>query len=312
MLKIGWIEKQSIKNPLCCYIVVDDKRLSTDPDELSKQVSDVLARVARVNANTIDFKRARFMKGQAIDEVTDEEAALDESLINPDPEDVVTVEDFITMLKTHAQPNDKLLFRVNKQEHSLFDAHSKGGVAVIDFVKGKYMNEDVELEANEMANDFMTVSDLQRIGKKAYPNSDSAWLIDNIAGIVNGKVIDFSKIKYARPEGYPSNGTFFLLDGTQASLDAYEKEKAMMLSESDIVKKADEPEDSSIFSVADLIDELKDSTTSPNLDIVLANVDGNPYYITKVVPKKNSVLLRCKAVGAMNEAITYDQWKEAA
>ena len=216
------------------------------------------------------------------------------------------------MLKTHAQPNDKLLFRVNKQEHSLFDAHSKGGVAVIDFVKGKYMNEDVELETNEMADDFMTVSDLQRIGRKAYPHSDSAWLVDNIAGIVNGKVIDFSKIKYARPEGYPSNGTFFLLDGTQASLDAYEKEKALMLSESDIVKKTNESEDSSIFSVADLIDELKDSTTSPNLDIVLANVDGNPYYITKVVPKKNSVLLRCRAVGAMNEAITYDQWQEAA
>ena len=138
------VEKQSIKNPLCCYIVVDGKRLSTDPDELSRQVSDVLARVARVDANTIDFKRAQFMKGQAVDEVTDEEAALDEA--KDSPEDVVTVEDFITMLKTHAQPNDKLLFRVNKQEHSLFDAHSKGGVAVIDFVKGKYMNESITPE----------------------------------------------------------------------------------------------------------------------------------------------------------------------
>lgn len=148
------VEKQSIKNPLCCYIVVDGKRLSTDPDELSRQANDVLARVARVNANTIDFKRAQFMKDQAMDEVTDEEAALDESLVNPDPEDVVTVDDLISMLRSHASLDDKLMFRVNKQEHSLFDIHSKGGVTVIDLVKGKYMNESITPEQWKEAADW--------------------------------------------------------------------------------------------------------------------------------------------------------------
>ena len=97
----------------------------------------------------------------------------------------------------------------------------------------KPVNEDIELGADSPTEDFMTVKDLERVGKATYPNNDTAWMFDTIAGVVNGKVVDFSKIKYVRSESYPTNGTFFLMDGTTASLEAYEKEKAVMLSEKD-------------------------------------------------------------------------------
>jgi hypothetical protein len=204
----------------------------------------------------------------------------------------VTIEDLIAMTKTHARPDDKVMFRINKEECSLFDLHSKGGIAVFDFVKGRLhesendnkddnamnetdddfmtvsdlvdelqdsttspnldlvlanvegnpyyitkvvpkknavllrcmpagLNENVELDSNGTLDDFMTVGDLRDIGQKAYPHNTSAWLVDNIAGIVDGKVIDFKFVKYVRPEGYPSNGTFFLLDDANSSIEAY-------------------------------------------------------------------------------------------
>ena len=95
----------------------------------------------------------------------------------------------------------------------------------------KPVNEDIELTADSPIEDFMTVADLKRLAEKTYPHNSTAWLTDNIACIINGKVVDFSKVKYVRAEGYPTNGTFFLMDGTDASLEAYEKEKAIMLSE---------------------------------------------------------------------------------
>ena len=229
-----------------------------------------------------------------MNEVTDEEAALDESARNP--EDVVTVGDFIELLRSRTDLDDKLVLRVAKKTAMLFDVNSKAGTTVIDIIPSidakrvnesendaplsvsdlidelkdstsspnldlalanvegnpyyitkvvakknavllrcipAGFNENVELDSNGTLDDFMTVGDLRDLGQKAYPNSRDAWLVDNIAGIVNGKVIDFKSIKYVRPEGYPSNGTFFLLDKSEASLAAYEKEKALMLSEKD-------------------------------------------------------------------------------
>ena len=91
--------------------------------------------------------------------------------------------------------------------------------------------EYVELETTGLSEDFITPNDLERIGQDAYKHNRDGWKDDNIVAIVNGKVIDCNIVKYIRPEGYPSNGTFFLLDGTKASLDAYENEKKIMLSE---------------------------------------------------------------------------------
>lgn len=69
----------------------------------------------------------------------------------------------------------------------------------------------------------MSVNDLKRVGKDTYPHNKDAWMLDSIAGIVNGKVVDFTKIKYVRAEGYPTNGTFFLMDNSDASAAEYEK-----------------------------------------------------------------------------------------
>ena len=74
----------------------------------------------------------------------------------------------------------------------------------------------------------------------------------------------------------------------------------------------DEDDEDVTFTVSDLIDELKDATTSPNFDLVIANVDGNPYYITGVSFKKNAVLLACSPIRTTNESMTSEQQHEAA
>ena len=84
------------------------------------------------------------------------------------------------------------------------------------------MNEDIEVEGG-INSDFMTVRDLEYVGKSTWPHNKTAWMDDTIAGIVNGKVVDFTKIKYVRAEGYPTNGTFFLMDNSDASAAEYEK-----------------------------------------------------------------------------------------
>ena len=148
-----------------------------------------------------------------MNEVTDEEAALDESARNP--EDVVTVGDFIELLRSRTDLDDKLVLRVAKKTAMLFDVNSKAGTTVIDIIP---------------------------------------------------------------------------------SIDA---------------KRVNESENDAPLSVSDLIDELQDATKSPNFDLVLANVEGNPYYITKVVAKKNAVLLRARPAGMyekekVNEDIEID------
>lgn len=156
----------------------------------------------------------------------------------------MTVGDFIELLRRNAKLDDKIVFRtMDKKECMLFDVESKAGVALVDIVAKKnaenvdesgLCNEDIELDGARPIEDFMTVRDLEIIGRDAYPHNKTGWLTDNIVGVVNGKVVDFSKIKYVRAEGYPTNGTFFLMDGTDASLAAYEKEKEVMLSEKEI------------------------------------------------------------------------------
>lgn len=67
------------------------------------------------------------------------------------PEDVLTVDDLNEVLARTCDNDDKVMFRVNKQECSLFDIHSKGGIAVIDLVKGKFMHESITDEQWEEA-----------------------------------------------------------------------------------------------------------------------------------------------------------------
>lgn len=87
-------------------------------------------------AHSIDdkalFKDEEFFFNEKENEVTDEEAALDESARNP--EDVVTVEDFIELLRARTNLDDKLMFRAYKKEALLFDVNSKAGITIVDIV----------------------------------------------------------------------------------------------------------------------------------------------------------------------------------
>ena len=148
------------------------------------------------------------------------------------PEDVVTVKDLIVLLNAHAKQDDKLMFRCNKKTVSLFDVRSKNGIAVVDLVPSNLNmleNED-QIKESKITGEYCNVDDLRLAAKDAYPENKDEWMTDDIVGIVNGNVVDFKEVQHFKPD-YPSEGTFFLLDGTKASKDAYEKQIEFMINE---------------------------------------------------------------------------------
>ena len=173
-----------------------------------------------------------------INETEDKAVALNES--KNDPEDVVTVKDFIYLLREKTDLDDKISFRANKKENVLLNVDSKNGYAVIDFVDGKKrFNEHVELATDELRfpDEGMMIKDIQNIGINAYPRNRYGWMTDNIVGVVDGKVVEFKDIKYIRPD-YPTNGTFYLIDGKPESLKAFEQHKELILNEKENMKES--------------------------------------------------------------------------
>ena len=74
-----------------------------------------------------------------------------------EPEDVVTVGDFISLLERRTDANDKITFRCNKKDCILFDVGSKGGIAVVDLVYGKQQfNEKDDEQVSERAYNSRT------------------------------------------------------------------------------------------------------------------------------------------------------------
>ena len=88
---------------------------------------------------------------EQMNEVADEEAALDESARNP--EDVVTVEDFIELLRARTNLDDKLMFRAYKKEALLFDVNSKAGITIVDIVPSADAKRISEQENEENMNE---------------------------------------------------------------------------------------------------------------------------------------------------------------
>ena len=88
---------------------------------------------------------------EQMNEVTDEEAALDESARNP--EDVVTVEDFIELLRARTNLDDKLIFRAYKKEALLFDVNSKAGITIVDIVPSADAKRISEQENEDNMNE---------------------------------------------------------------------------------------------------------------------------------------------------------------
>ena len=88
---------------------------------------------------------------EQMNEVADEEAALDESARNP--EDVVTVEDFIELLRSRTNLDDKLMFRAYKKEALLFDVKSRAGITIVDIVPSADARRISEQENEENMNE---------------------------------------------------------------------------------------------------------------------------------------------------------------
>ena len=88
---------------------------------------------------------------EQMNEVTDEEAALNESSRNP--EDVVTVEDFIELLRARTNLDDKLMFRAYKKEALLFGVNSKAGITIVDIVPSADAKRISEQENEDNMNE---------------------------------------------------------------------------------------------------------------------------------------------------------------
>jgi len=127
--------KQNYRGPLEASVRVDGEALSKDIGTLEKQIRDLQARVARVKKNTFKFK----------DMVREDENLEDIEDVNESarqPEDVVTVEDFIELLSRITKPDDRIMFRVHKKNGMLFAVNSRGGTAVVDIVPAVDEDED--------------------------------------------------------------------------------------------------------------------------------------------------------------------------
>lgn len=175
-------------------------------------------------------------------------------------------------------------------EKSQFESALKAVKDRIDKIKGNTIDftkihettdEEAALDESSMnVGDVVTVQDfIDDLAEKADMHDKIAFVFDN-------KTYDISDIR-------SKSGVTVIEFDEQNKLNEMDDEKMNEL-------------DDAPMTVADLMDELKDSTKSPSLDLVLANVDGNPYYITKVVSKKNAVLLRCRDV-KMNESIINEE-----
>ena len=169
--------------------------------------------------------------------------------LDVDPEDVITVKDFIKLLRKKAALEDKLVFRAEKSPTLLFDINTKAGITVVDFIDNKLsdrLNEDddssnvneTEIVLDEFYDhECLSVKDFKSLGQAAFPHNSSAWESMSVAGIINGKVIEFPKAYFVKLDHGPDAGTVFLLDGTNASQQTYDKDLRMLYSEEKSIKE---------------------------------------------------------------------------
>lgn len=92
-----------------------------------------------------------------LDEKEDKQETIDEAAY--DPEDVITVKDFLEIIARRVSKYDTVFFKSGKTMLELIDIHAKGGVTVLDFMKSKP-------GANVSNLDIYTVEDLINCIKK--------------------------------------------------------------------------------------------------------------------------------------------------
>lgn len=79
--------------------------------------------------------------------------------LDVDPEDVITVKDFIKLLRKKAALEDKLVFRTEKSPTLLFDINTKAGITVVDFIDNKLSDRLNEDDDNSNVNETEIVLD---------------------------------------------------------------------------------------------------------------------------------------------------------
>jgi len=90
---------------------------------------------------------------------------------------------------------------------------------------GKQSGEKIDESSWNLRDlEEVTIDDMLTAAKNAFPHNADAAKSSPIVGVVDGHLADFTHILYAKHEGRPDPGTFFLHDGAQASLDAIEEQ----------------------------------------------------------------------------------------
>ena len=150
-------------------------------------------------------------KEEQMNEVSDEEAALDESA--QQPEDVVTVGDFVELLESRTKLDDKIMFRTNKSPCVLFDVQSKGGTALVDLVKGKYNDNVLEDEEMNEGRGWYgggyggTGRSYSSLGSKAPRGAEIGWYqVDQLDPKAKGKI---SSQWRCGPSNFPFNDALY-------------------------------------------------------------------------------------------------------
>lgn len=232
---------------LTTFIYVDGEPLSLDHRELAQQIKDVEARVDRVYKNAIvPAKIRRYNQEHAIDEVSheDEMAAFDESISDV----YVTVGDFKKALaKNLAKDSDKIMFRVNKKAHEVFQMSGKGGTFVIDLIPAMANEDDGCL--NESLIPKFTV----RVKARG--------ITMNFTSTADTK---------AQAEDEIRNQLKKLLKDTNAKIDV---EEVTSLKKDSVNESTGE--NPGIETAADLVDAVNEATEGYNNSTVLKIVDEN-------------------------------------
>ena len=105
-------------------------------------------------------------------------------------------------------------------------------------LKGEAEKVD-EATASEDDIEEVTIDDMLKLAKKFYPHNKDGGKTSPIVGIVDGHLADFTAVAFAKHERHPDPGTFFLHDGTKASMDALEEQLEVgMYDESEKVNEA--------------------------------------------------------------------------
>ena len=107
------------------------------------------------------FKDEEFFFNEKAEQTQDNEAVDEDTRLSEasrQPEDVVTVGDFIELLRTRADLDDKLMLRVAKKTAMLFDVNSRAGTTVVDIVPA--------LDAKRLDEDEKTMLDVEDLTKE--------------------------------------------------------------------------------------------------------------------------------------------------